>query len=157
MKYVTFLRGINGLIDNRISMDELKKIHLNFGCENIKTVLNSGNVIFEIDKKNKKDILILQEKISNEVSNFLKRKIDILIIKYSVLEKIIVKKPFDNISENNHKYISFIYGKQNQSQNEFKEILPKILAIDLVKSKKETIKMMTALDKYYDKKVTTRN
>ena len=46
-KYIALLRGINVSGRNIIKMDELKKVFENFGLSNVKTYLQSGNVIFE--------------------------------------------------------------------------------------------------------------
>jgi len=53
MKYIVLLRGINISGKNKISMAELKEVLENNSYENVKTFLNSGNVI--IDSKNNKD------------------------------------------------------------------------------------------------------
>ncbi len=45
-KYIAFLRGINISGKNKISMEELKKTFEEFGFKDVKTYLNSGNVIF---------------------------------------------------------------------------------------------------------------
>lgn len=50
MKYVALLRGINVGGKNKISMLELKKCFETLGCTQVKTYINSGNVLFESDK-----------------------------------------------------------------------------------------------------------
>jgi uncharacterized protein (DUF1697 family) len=45
--YVAFLRGINVGGNNKIGMDELRQAFVSWGFANVKTVLASGNVIFE--------------------------------------------------------------------------------------------------------------
>lgn len=45
-RYIAFLRGINISGKNKISMAELKKNFEELGFEEVKTYLNSGNVIF---------------------------------------------------------------------------------------------------------------
>lgn len=52
-KYIVLLRGINISGKNKISMAELKEVLENNSYENVKTFLNSGNVI--IDSKSNKD------------------------------------------------------------------------------------------------------
>lgn len=52
-KYIVLLRGINISGKNKISMAELKEVLENNNYENVKTFLNSGNVI--IDSKSNKD------------------------------------------------------------------------------------------------------
>ena len=50
MKYVAFLRGINVGGKNKVKMETLREILSAQGFENVKTYINSGNVIFETDK-----------------------------------------------------------------------------------------------------------
>lgn len=49
-RYIAFLRGINISGKNKVSMAELKKGFLNLRFEEVKTYLNSGNVIFSSDE-----------------------------------------------------------------------------------------------------------
>ena len=60
MKYIALLRGINISGKNKIVMSELKKEFTNLGYKEVVTYLNSGNVVFESDIKDKnviKDII----------------------------------------------------------------------------------------------------
>jgi uncharacterized protein (DUF1697 family) len=47
--YVAFLRGINSGRNPTIKMDLLKKAFEELGLENVKTVIASGNVIFDAE------------------------------------------------------------------------------------------------------------
>ena len=49
-KYVLLLRGINVGGNKKVPMAELKKALAALGFENIKTLLNSGNVVFETEQ-----------------------------------------------------------------------------------------------------------
>lgn len=50
-KYVALLRGINVGGNNKVDMSKLKKVFENLDFKNVSTYINSGNVIFETDKK----------------------------------------------------------------------------------------------------------
>ena len=52
-RYIAFLRGINISGKNKISMAELKKGFEELGFQEVKTYLNSGNVIFSSEKDEK--------------------------------------------------------------------------------------------------------
>ncbi len=52
MQYVALLRGINVGGNNKIDMKRLKISFENQNFTNVKTYINSGNVIFESDSKN---------------------------------------------------------------------------------------------------------
>jgi len=45
--YVAFLRGINNIGRKTVQMHELKRIFETNGFQNVKTILASGNIIFE--------------------------------------------------------------------------------------------------------------
>jgi uncharacterized protein (DUF1697 family) len=47
MKYVALLRGVNVGKARWIDMKELRSLFESFGCTNVSTYINSGNVIFE--------------------------------------------------------------------------------------------------------------
>lgn len=50
--YISFLRGINVSGKNRIKIDELKDLYEAIGFRNIKTYIQSGNVIFTSKEQN---------------------------------------------------------------------------------------------------------
>lgn len=50
-KYVALLRGINVGGNNKVEMPKLKKVFESLGFSNVSTYINTGNVIFETDKK----------------------------------------------------------------------------------------------------------
>ena len=51
-KYVAFLRGINVGGRTSIKMEKLREVFASLGFQNIKTYIQSGNVIFETDETN---------------------------------------------------------------------------------------------------------
>ncbi len=52
MKYISILRGINVSGKNKIIMTDLKALYESLGYKNVVTYIQSGNVIFETNKKN---------------------------------------------------------------------------------------------------------
>ena len=56
MKYVAFLRGINVGGKNKIKMETLREMFSALDYENVKSYINSGNVIFETRKTNDKKL-----------------------------------------------------------------------------------------------------
>jgi len=53
MKYVALLRGINVGGNHKVSMQELKLLFEKTGMEQVKTYINSGNVVFSSEVKSK--------------------------------------------------------------------------------------------------------
>ena len=56
MKYVAFLRGINVGGKNIIKMEKLREVFSALGFENVKSYIQSGNVIFETRKTDDKKL-----------------------------------------------------------------------------------------------------
>lgn len=51
MRYVALLRGINVGHAKRVAMADLRDVFTEFGYEDVKTLLNSGNVVFTASRK----------------------------------------------------------------------------------------------------------
>ena len=56
MKYVGLLRGINVGGNTKVPMEELRHVCEGLGFTSVKTILNSGNVVFETHQT-KEDIV----------------------------------------------------------------------------------------------------
>jgi uncharacterized protein (DUF1697 family) len=67
MKYLLLLRGINVGGNNIIKMADLKSCLESAGYSNVKTYIQSGNVIFESDERN-------VEKLTNEIEELLSKE-----------------------------------------------------------------------------------
>jgi len=95
ISYLALLRSINVGGKNVIKMDFLKQIFENMGFYDVKTYIQSGNVLF-------KDIEMEKEKLARKIEEALFKytnyEIMVLVITFSDLEKIIkeIPKDFDN-------------------------------------------------------------
>jgi uncharacterized protein (DUF1697 family) len=56
MKYAAFLRGINVGGRTSIKMERLREVFAGLGFENVRTYIQSGNVVFETKKSNDKQL-----------------------------------------------------------------------------------------------------
>lgn len=61
MIYIALLRGINVGGNNKVSMQELKLVFEQAGMKNVKTYINSGNVLFESDLRVRREIADMLE------------------------------------------------------------------------------------------------
>lgn len=98
MKYAAFLRGINVGGKNKIKMETLREICFReLGLLNVKTYINSGNVVFETAKKDDKKLARLIEKaIEREFS----LSIRVMVRSSAEIERIIGDNPFEGQFEN---------------------------------------------------------
>ncbi len=97
MKYVAFLRGINVGGKNKIKMETLREICGSLGFENVKTYINSGNVIFEMMKS---DDQKLAATIENAIEKEFALKIKVIMRIVSEIKDIIANNPFAGQFEN---------------------------------------------------------
>lgn len=96
-KYVAFLRGINVGGKNKIKMEILREEFAAQGFKNVRTYINSGNVIFEAPLTDDKTLAAAIEKaIEAEFS----LKIKVMVRTISEIEEIVKNNPFDGQFEN---------------------------------------------------------
>lgn len=97
MKYVAFLRGINVGGKNKVKMETLREVCASLGFQNVKTYINSGNVIFETTKsENGKLAETLEKAIEIEFA----LKIKVIVRQISEIENIVKNNPFAGQFEN---------------------------------------------------------
>lgn len=97
MKYAAFLRGINVGGKNKIKMETLREVCTKLGFENVKTYINSGNVIFETSKSDDKK---LAERIEKAIEKEFGLNIKTLVRSIDELKNIVKNNPFDGQFEN---------------------------------------------------------
>src|ERR1043165_2092697 len=97
MKYVAFLRGINVGGKNKVKMETLREACAALGFENVKTYINSGNMIFETSKSNDTK---LAEKIEKAIEKEFSLNIKTMVRSIAEIEDIVKNNPFDGQFEN---------------------------------------------------------
>lgn len=101
MKYAMFMRGVNvGGI--KVPMAELQECLRSLGLENIKTFLQTGNVVLESP--------LLPEELKPTIDDALSKRFNyrafVLVYPASLLTELVHNYPFDT-SERKHRYIVF--------------------------------------------------
>lgn len=91
MIYIAFLRGINVGGRNKIKMTDLKNMFEDLCCNNVKTYIQSGNVIFNY---NISDTVKLADKIEQKVLETFGFNVITIIRTYEELQVIIDSNPF---------------------------------------------------------------
>ncbi len=97
MKYAAFLRGINVGGKNKIKMETLREACAAIGFENVRTYINSGNVIFETTKADDREI---SGKIEAAIIREFALKIKVITRSVAEIEQIIENNPFAGEFEN---------------------------------------------------------
>jgi len=119
IEYLALLRGINVGGNNIIRMDDLKKIFINIGFTNVITYIQSGNIIFKYNKKNKAKLIA---KIHKALYEKLNNKIDIALLTYEEIKEIIENKPEGFGDDNKNKYDVIYLIEPLESTEAIKEI-----------------------------------
>ena len=89
-RYIAFLRGVNISGRNKVTMAELKKGVERLGYEEVKTYLNSGNVIFSSDEN---DIRSITKQIVMTIKSQFDLDIPVFVIAKEELEDILQNAP----------------------------------------------------------------
>lgn len=167
MKYAAFLRGINVGGNKKVPMTELKKCLEKLGFKNVKTLLNSGNVVFETDKT-KPDVL--RKKIEAELKRTFGFEVSTIIRSLDELQKLIDSDPFKGIKVTpaTRLYITFLSEKPTTKlklpytspDRNFKILQAsntEVYSWLVVTADRGSVDAMGILEKEYGKNVTTRN
>ncbi|MDF2960205.1 MAG: hypothetical protein K0S39_1940 [Paenibacillus sp.] len=109
-RYVALLRGINVSGQKIIKMDHLKRFFESLQFQNVKTYIQSGNVIFDTGKEETDTLRKMLESKLHEVFGF---EVTVVIRTIDEMEEIIKRNPFNlNESQENEKiYVSFLSGE----------------------------------------------
>lgn len=166
MKYVAFLRGINVGGNMKVSMSELKKALTDAGFKDVKTLLNSGNVVFEAEGNGDH----MSEKIASIIKKAFGLTIHVIVRTQREIEALVVSEPFKHIkiTPQIRLYATFMTKKSSSSLQipyESEDTSFRILeitkntiisALDISK-RKGTTDVMKILEKEFGKQITTRN
>ncbi len=163
---VGFLRGINVGGHHKVPMAELKKNLTQLGCENVITILNSGNFVFE--SKNE-DLPILENKIETVLAKSFGFAIPVILIPHKQINELVNDDPFASIEvhKNIRLYISFLKDTpkvkltipyiSNDQAFSIIGVKGKIIVSVLDITNSNTPKGMEDLEKLFGKNITTRN
>lgn len=116
-KYVTFLRGINISGKNKISMQELKASFEALGFCDVKTYLNSGNVVFSSEQGDSK--AAIEQKIMDTFGF----AVPVYVIALDELEDIISHAPDWWNTGDKEKYDNLIFILSDDSPEEISEMV----------------------------------
>jgi uncharacterized protein (DUF1697 family) len=104
--YFAFLRGINVSGQKLIKMTDLAKIFTDAGFKNVKTFIQSGNVVFDSLET---DIEIVEMKLDHAMTKSLGYHVDVFLKTSEEINLMIDIQPFPSIDENTDvkKYVTF--------------------------------------------------
>ena len=104
-KQIAFLRAINVGGTKIIKMDALKKMFESFGCENVQTYIQTGNVIFEAKETPK-----LEAQIEKQLESALGYRVEVFVRSLDELAKIVQQDLFEP-QETDTLHVAFLREK----------------------------------------------
>ncbi len=134
VKYIAFLRSINVGGKNIIRMEELRKIFASLGFSDVKTYIQSGNIIFKGSEKKVNDI---KEKIESGLERHFGHHVDAMVRKFDELQNMVKKSPFNKlIVDQDTKFYVCFFREETDRLPELPLIKPKE-GLNLIKSGKK--------------------
>ncbi|HSW48127.1 MAG TPA: DUF1697 domain-containing protein [Candidatus Saccharimonadales bacterium] len=172
-KYVAFLRGINVGGNKKVPMSDLKTAFESLGFSNVRTLLNSGNAVFDAEKADK-------EKIEKKLEKLFGFQISVILRTMDNIKKLVDSKPFDRIKITplTRLYVTFLkdpppprlrragksesklktpYESPDKSFKILKVTEGEVISLVTLSPKFNTTEAMKVLEKEFGNKVTTRN
>ena len=140
--YVALLRGIMPMNPNMKS-EKLKGVFESLGFKNVRTVIASGNVVFETDSKN---ALALETKIEKALPKQLGFYSTTIVRSQDDLKRLVKKDPFTGIKDEKPNYLIVTFFK-----NKREEVCT---VINIWTGK--TPEFMRDIEKNHGKEITTR-
>ncbi len=166
-KYVAFPRGINVGGHNKLKMEDLRRGFASWGFQNVKTLLASGNIIFEAQDS---DPNVLAEIVGRRIAETFGMDVSVIVRTLNQIKRILDTNPFDGvtITKQTRLYVSFLPGR-HQSKLKFPyESLEKdfkilsamereVYSVLTLNPQSGSIKAMGILEKEFGRNITTRN
>ncbi|MBJ7882810.1 DUF1697 domain-containing protein [Gelidibacter salicanalis] len=166
MKIIGFLRGINVGGHHKVPMADLRDKLIELGCHKVRTLMNTGNFVFETKQSNIKN---LENSIESSLSQSFGFPIPVILRHQKEISDLVAASPFATI--NIHKeirlYVSFLksrskieltapYHSDDKAYNILSVQNNTIFSV-LDLSTTTTTKGMNELEKLFGKNITTRN
>ena len=164
MEYVAFLLGIN-VGKRTIKMADLKRLMETLGYERVRTILASGNVIFEAGSV-KPDTI--GKKMEVALENEFGFKVGVIVRPTGEVERMLKAKPFKNIvvTPSVRRYVTFLSEKPaslavpaspSHAYRVLKVAVGEVYSVLDLSKAATTPDVMKLLGTAYGKKITTRN
>lgn len=115
--YIAFLRGINVSGKHKIPMAILKELLVGQGLKEVKTYIQSGNVLFKSERDNTKE---LEKLLSAAILDHFKFNIPVVVKTVEQVKEILNQNPFKTDDENLQKqnYFVLLNNWPNQEDTE---------------------------------------
>lgn len=160
-KYIAFLRGI-GPGNPNMHNEKLRGVFEELGFSNVKTVISSGNVLFETSASDAPD---LEAKIEAAFPERLGFQSTTIIRSHDAIRQLVEKAPFKRYEHGRSTYLTVTFLKQRPSNlpdwpadRPYKRIAQYDREVCAVSDATigRTADFMVQLERWYGKNITTR-
>jgi uncharacterized protein (DUF1697 family) len=163
--YAAFLRGINVGGHNTVSMVELATTFSSLGFLNVRTVLASGNVLFDTPRSG---VATLERTIAKALAATFGFEIDVLLRSIQDLERLVASAPFRGIqvTSQTRLYVTFLAEKSKSvrpytsADGQFRLFAGKgreVFSVLSLSGGAGSVDLMKVIEQRFGRKVTTRN
>ncbi len=165
--YVGFLRGINVGGNKIVKMETLKTTFGSMGFQNVKTILASGNILFETAKT---DGAALSKRIGDTLEKTVGFPISVIVRSIGEIQHLADADPFKGITitPQTRLYMTFLSEKPKSTlkipyespEKDFKILQvsdSEICSVLTVSKERGTTDAMNILEKEFGRNITTRN
>lgn len=166
-RYVAFLRGVNVGGNSTVKMDKLREMFESLGFRNVRTILNSGNVLFETQDKNPS---ILTKRLDETLRKTFGFEIPVMLRTDIQVLSLVNSRPFKNvkITPDTRLYVTFLSEAHKlkikipyvSPEKDFKILQAKDGAVCsslILSPRMSTVDLMGFVEKEFGDKITTRN
>jgi uncharacterized protein (DUF1697 family) len=164
-RYAAFLRGINVGGHHNVSMQELAKAFSGLGFKNVRTVLASGNVLFETPRAG---LATLERTIAKALVATFGFDIDVLLRSRGELEQLVASEPFKGIrvTSQTRLYVTFLaerskpfrpYRSADGQLKMFGGMGREVFSVLSLSGSAGSVDLMKVIEQRFGQKVTTRN
>jgi uncharacterized protein (DUF1697 family) len=165
-KFLALLRGINVGGHHKVPMKDLQHAFQSLGFSGIKTLLNSGNVVFEGSPFNGEE---MENKIESHLSTVFGFPIPVVVRKVDDIGKLIKAAPFKDIElhQDIRLYVTFLKKTPEKTMAipwvsddgsfQIRDITENMICSVLDVSQTKSTDAMKVLEKNFGKQITTRN
>ena len=156
MRYAALLRGVSPM---NCKMPELKAALEKAGFENVKTVLSSGNVLFDAPAKSN---AVIERDVEAAMTTHMKRSFPTIVRRVDELKKLIDGKPFAKAPKNTKCVVTFFKTSPKPLKIPVSKDEATIFAADGLEAFSHYVPQpgnpvfMVLLEKTFGKDITTR-
>jgi uncharacterized protein (DUF1697 family) len=138
LRYVALLRGVN-VGKKKVEMPRLKQAFEDLGFSDVRTLLNSGNVLFDAPASDS-----LVPAIEHKLHEMFGFEISVLVRTLDEIRALVASEPFKSAGANTKHFVTFTGLRTGE-------------VCSVIGAAAQTTELMMELQKQYGQRITTRN